>query len=617
MPIRLVAITHRFGRQVVLDDVSLHVRRGDTYGFIGHNGAGKTTAIRIALGLMRPQSGRVLVDGIDAARQPREARCRVGGLVEVPGFYGWWSGRRNLIVLARLQGLSRAEAVREADRLLDELGLGGAGAKPVRVYSQGMRQRLGIAQALVGDPPYVVLDEPTNGLDPQGIDDVRNLLRRLSSQRGTTILLSSHRLRELSDLCTRIGVLRQGRLLVEEQTTRLLASGPQRYHVRTDSTEAALRKLAALGVSCEQRSGDEMVVDLGDRSPGEVARALVDARLELRAFTPHLPTLEEIYFQYTRGETPALADAQDARDESPQRLDAAGRAVTPCPRPVLKVVRYETQRWCTRSTVPVLLAIPALVAVLRVTRRSLEVRRDTGEVDQGTLFSTTDVTAFEGVALGLQSGLPLAAVLIAGLASQSIAAELGRGTLRNLLLRPVRRVHVAAGKALVLLGCTLAAYLLLVAGTWLVAATAFDFSGVVEILPNGQRFPLVPAEQLWPDLRRAVAAPLLPLAAYAGLGFLAGAIARNAAAALALALGAVVFLDLVRAVARPLEAWLPSAYLPSPLSDTSYLHYFADLATGVSNATFAYAPTAVLVPILWAGTAVLLASVMLMRRSVP
>jgi ABC-2 type transport system ATP-binding protein len=616
MALRLVSVTQRFGKQLVLDNVSLHVHRGDIYGFIGHNGAGKTTAARIALGLIRPQSGRVVIDGIDAARNPREARARMGGLVEVPGFYGWWSGHWNLFILARLQGLSRADSRREADRLLEELSLADAGAKPVRAYSQGMRQRLGIAQALVGNPPYVILDEPTNGLDPQGIEDVRTLLRRLASERGTTVLLSSHRLREVSDLCTRIGVLRQGKLLVEEQAVRLLGAGPKRYLLVTGSGDAAPRQLAKLGIEFERRGDDEVMLDMADRSPGDVARGLVEAGVELRAFSPHVPTLEEIYFRYARGDAPAPVPAES---EAEEHAEHERGTISPVGLPVLKVVRYEAHRWFARLVVPLLLGIPAVLGAFRVVRRHMEARGFAQEVGDGTLFSTTEVTAFEGMALGLQSGLPLAALIIAALASQSIAAELARGTLRNVLLRPVRRAHVAAGKALVLLGCTLATYLLLVVGTWIASAAAFDFTAVVEILPNGQRFTLVAAEELWPELRKALMAPVVPLAAYAGVGFLAGALMRSGAGALGLAFGGVVFLDLVRTVARPMhfEGWLPSAYLPSPLSDTSFLQYYADIATGVSNASFDYGSTAFVVPILWLVVTLLLASLILMRRPVP
>ncbi|MCH6550643.1 MAG: CDP-alcohol phosphatidyltransferase family protein [Planctomycetes bacterium] len=261
----------------------------------------------------------------------------------------------------------------------------------------------------------------------------------------------------------------------------------------------------------------------------------------------------------------------------------------------------------------------ALLAALGIVRRSIQARSAAGEVEQGTVFSTTDVTAFEGMAVGLQAALPLAAIVAASLASQSVAAELARGTLRNVLLRPVGRIHVAAGKTLALLGAALATLAMLVATAWVAATWAFDFTAVFEVLPNGQRYPLVTAEEIWPQLGRALLSPLAPLAAYAGIGFLAGAVSRSAAGALGLALGSVVFLDLARTVARPFgfEGWLPSAHLPSPLSDTSFVQFYADIATGVSNASFEYPVAAVIAPVAWAVAAFLLASVVLIRRSVP
>jgi len=205
---------------------------------------GKTSALRIALGLLHPQRGTVSVDGFDARRHPREARARMGGLIEVAGFYGELGGRSNLRLLARLRGLTRRDAAREADRVLELVGLRAQAAKHVHAYSQGMRQRLGIAQALLGRPRYVLLDEPTNGLDPEGIHDLRQLLRRLANETGVTILLSSHLLDEVAGLCTRIGVLHRGRMLVEAPTAELLGEDHPSFHLDTDDNAAAAELLA-------------------------------------------------------------------------------------------------------------------------------------------------------------------------------------------------------------------------------------------------------------------------------------------------------------------------------------------------------------------------------------
>ena len=228
MTLRLVGVSKRFGRQTVLDAVTIHVRRGDCYGFLGHNGAGKTTALRVALGLIRPSAGTVLVDGFDGRTHPREARARMGGLIEVPGFRDGADATSNLRALARLGGLRRGAARAECARLLELVGLADVGVKPVRAFSQGMRQRLGLAQALIGRPAYVLLDEPTNGLDPEGIADLRDVLHRIRAEDGVTVLLSSHQLSEVAGICNRVGIIRRGRMILESGVDDERVTQPRR-----------------------------------------------------------------------------------------------------------------------------------------------------------------------------------------------------------------------------------------------------------------------------------------------------------------------------------------------------------------------------------------------------
>ena len=186
MALHIVSVCHRFKKQAVLHDVSLHVEKGDCYGLLGHNGAGKTTILRTALGLLKPVSGSVVVDDFNIRAYPREARARLGGLIEAPGFHETWNGFKNLRVLARLQGFNHHRSAVEARRVLSLVGLdkhdGIMERKKVRDYSQGMKQRLGIAQALMGSPSYLLLDEPMNGLDPQAIVDIRLLIKRLTKE---------------------------------------------------------------------------------------------------------------------------------------------------------------------------------------------------------------------------------------------------------------------------------------------------------------------------------------------------------------------------------------------------------------------------------------------------
>jgi ABC-type transport system involved in multi-copper enzyme maturation permease subunit len=229
------------------------------------------------------------------------------------------------------------------------------------------------------------------------------------------------------------------------------------------------------------------------------------------------------------------------------------------------------------------------------------------------------VNGFEALGLALQAGLPLLAFLVLGLASQSLAAEYARGTLRNVLLRPLKRIDCALGKGLALVTVTYAAYAVLVAVSFAIVASLFQFADLAEVLPNGQRFLLTPASQMWGPLRHALVAPLPGLAAYVGLGFMAGAIARTSAGALSIALGLGVVLDLARVFTRPmgLAGALPSDHLPSPLSDTSYLRYYVDVVTNVSNVRFDHPLLAVVVPFGWALVAFALAAFLLGRRSIP
>jgi len=617
MALTLQSVTKRYGSQAALDRVTLHVRRGDLYGFIGHNGAGKTTAMRIALGLVRSNSGQVCVEGFDARRYRREARARMGGLIEVPGFYGHKDGRTNLAWLARLQGFATRDARVEAARLLEVVGLARAGRKSVSSYSHGMRQRLGIAQALLGSPRIVLLDEPMNGLDPEGIEEMRSLLVRLVRERDMTVLLSSHQLREISDICNRVGILRQGKLLVERETRELLDGGASRYLLESGDLPRAHAILGRLGLSGDPEPSGAILLRLADRRPEDVARALVEGGVPIRAFAPRPPSLEEVYLRFTRD--------RDGEPESPGAAAARSRTAAPRERlapslPLLRLVRHELTRWGTRFAPPIALAAPMILGVTAVLRRRAEAIADARSVAGEQLISATSVTAFEGVGVALRAGLPLAAFVVAGLASQSIAGEHGRGTLRNLLLRPLDRARdVAGGKAVAVLTAALAMYVLLAAAGLAASAAVFDFTSVSEILPGGALYELVPADTLWPYLTKAFLYPVPALAAYAGLGFLVGSVTRTGTASLAGTFGALVVLDLGRVFARGfgLEGWLPSAHLPSPLGDTSYLRFFDDVVQGVSNASFIHGDTALLCPLIWVGVTFALSAVLLVRRSVP
>jgi ABC-2 type transport system ATP-binding protein len=615
MTVRLTNLHHRFGSQTVLDGVNLHLRDGDIYGFIGHNGAGKTTALRVALGLLRPESGSVEIDGHNPHAKPR-IRALLGGLIERPGFFDHFSGRKNLRMLARLS--SNPEHLANVDATLELVGLTAAANKGVGKYSQGMRQRLGLAQALLSKPRYLLLDEPTNGLDPQGIHDLRQILQRLTQETGVTILLSSHLLREVTDLCTRIGVLHQGKMLVEAPTADLLRSDAPRFHLDTDNNKAAIAHLENQpDLTLTAKPDGTLDLSVEPESAENLVSHLVSHGLKVRAFTPIETSLEQIYLDFASGN----------RQFTPSDQGEVSQAPAPAPAPeatpelrgaITKVSRYELTRMSRPFSILTILA-PAIVAAIAVFNRHLGTQRDAGELAKGSLATASDVTAFEGLGRALQAGLPLLGLIAAAIASQSMAAEFSAGTLRNLLIRPLRRTEIVIGKLAALVSTTLLAYVLLLGSGAIAAGHYFTYGDLVEILgTNGATFPLLPAQEVWPELWPMLASPLLPLTTCVAIGFLCGTVTRTAAGALALTGGTLVSLELLRALFRKFDAetWLPGPYLPSPLANNSHVDFFVSFASGASNASNPFSTAALLVPLLWTASCITLVILTFRRRYV-
>jgi ABC-2 type transport system ATP-binding protein len=301
-------LTKRYGDRLAADRVDLTVRRGEVYGFLGPNGAGKTTTLRMILGLVRPTSGSAAVLGRPAGTP--EAIARVGALVEGPGFYPYLSGRDNLRVMARYRRLPEATA----DRALERVDLGDRGADRFKSYSLGMKQRLGVASALMGEPDLVVLDEPTNGLDPAGMVDMRRLIVDLA-RGGQTVLLSSHLLDEVQEICDRVGVINDG-VLLRESTVAELRGGAS-LAVRGEPVDRALA--VAMGVAGDagvQLDGERLLVDLApDRAP-ELVRELVAGGVEVHEVGSVERTLEEVFFEMTRGRTDLSTDSDETEMEA-------------------------------------------------------------------------------------------------------------------------------------------------------------------------------------------------------------------------------------------------------------------------------------------------------------
>lgn len=281
-------LVKRYGRLRAVDGIDLDVRAGDVYGFLGANGSGKTTTVRMLLGLVLPTSGEIDLLGERMPRAGRRVLPRVGALVEGPAHYGHLSGRENLSLLdASGRGGAWRTRRQRVDGALDQVGLGGVGRRPVKAYSLGMRQRLGLAGALLRRPELLVLDEPTNGLDPQGISEVRDLLLELN-RGGTTVFLSSHLLAEVEQLCTRVGVLDRGRLVLQDELAGLTAPTGATV-VRTPAPERVRGTLDGRVVSVD---GERVVVRGAD--PAEVNALLVGAGIPVTGLALDRPTLEEV-----------------------------------------------------------------------------------------------------------------------------------------------------------------------------------------------------------------------------------------------------------------------------------------------------------------------------------
>ena len=297
--------TKEFGAFVAVDDLSFEVRRGDVYGFLGPNGSGKSTTIRAILGLVSPTEGEIRLFGRPVGGP--ESREGLAGFVDAPGFYGYLSARDNLKMLAAADGRKKEPPI---ERVLETVDLAGRAKDRVKTYSTGMKQRLAIAAALLREPELLILDEPTNGLDPGGMRDVRALVRRLAGE-GLTIFLSSHLLAEIEGLCNRVAVIGHGRLLAEGTIAEVMASAaasPEYRLAAGDSGEAARvlrasRSVLGFSEPVTGELGEEIRLQVGPGGIGPVVRELVEAGVEVRALVPVRPSLEDLFLELTEGKT--------------------------------------------------------------------------------------------------------------------------------------------------------------------------------------------------------------------------------------------------------------------------------------------------------------------------
>jgi ABC-2 type transport system ATP-binding protein len=291
-------LTKRYKGRPVVNRLSMSVERGDIFGFLGRNGAGKSTTLRMVLGLVRPTSGVVRLVGHDMASHSMRALARVGAIIESPAFYEHFSGRQNLKMFAAMSGGATA---RRIDHVLDIVGLRSRAGDAVRVYSHGMRQRLGIAQALLPDPEFIILDEPTDGLDPQGILEMRLLIKRLKEELGLTIMLSSHLLYEVEQICTRIAIIEGGSLIYQGSIEELVAK-EKTIKLRVDRPDAAYKLLQDTSGLVISKNGDgSLYLRIADEEIPVVNSLLVERGLRVFELSPQRETLEQVFFRLTNG----------------------------------------------------------------------------------------------------------------------------------------------------------------------------------------------------------------------------------------------------------------------------------------------------------------------------
>jgi ABC-2 type transport system ATP-binding protein len=297
-PVEARGLVKRYGEIVAVDHVDLTVERGDVFGYLGPNGAGKTTSLRMLLGLIRPTSGGARLFGRDPIVDGARALDGVAGFVEGPRFYPYLSGRRNLRLLADLDGGAPPSRI---DEVLDVVELRDRAKDRVGGYSHGMRQRLGIAGALLREPRLLLLDEPATGLDPGGLRDMRELIKRLAAD-GITILLSSHILAEVEELCNRVAIIRKGRIIYEGRLDDLLGSAGGGYVLRATDPERARAVLLAHGIEGVTLLERELRFQADEATVARASIALGQAGIGISALTPRSATLEELFLGMTEEE---------------------------------------------------------------------------------------------------------------------------------------------------------------------------------------------------------------------------------------------------------------------------------------------------------------------------
>lgn len=293
-------LTKAFGRIKAVDNLSINVKKGDIYGFLGPNGSGKTTTIRMILGLIHPDRGSVTISGKDIHKDFKEYVSRVGAIVETPVFYGYLSGYENLKLMANLTpGIKKGRI----EEVIDIVGLKGREGDKVKTYSLGMKQRLGIAQALLSNPELLILDEPTNGLDPYGMKEIRDMIKRLAHEHQITFIISSHLLNEIQQVCNRVCIIMKGQLVKEEYVENLLHAKKEVLEIHTPDKQVAFDILKKSGLAASLELFDKGVVATVETGmSAKINHYLVTNNLLVKYMIPKGGSLEELFFELTGGQ---------------------------------------------------------------------------------------------------------------------------------------------------------------------------------------------------------------------------------------------------------------------------------------------------------------------------
>ncbi|WP_242145790.1 MULTISPECIES: ABC transporter ATP-binding protein [unclassified Bacillus cereus group] len=291
-------LTKRYRNSYAVDHVDLQIPKGEIYGFLGPNGAGKTTSIRMLLGLIKPTKGTVTIFQQDLAKERLSILSKIGALVETPSYYAHLNAIENLEVYRILRNVPKNKVA----EVLQIVGLEHAATQKVKEYSLGMKQRLGIAIALLGDPQLLILDEPTNGLDPEGIHEIRTLIKKLAQERGITILISSHLLSEIDQMATYVGIISKGKLIFQDKIETLRRHAQHSISLVTDKTEIAWKIILSKGIPSILEENHIILSNVSNKTVAETVKTLVTENISIFRIEENKKSLEEIFLQLIKEE---------------------------------------------------------------------------------------------------------------------------------------------------------------------------------------------------------------------------------------------------------------------------------------------------------------------------